>query len=204
MSVAQSFTADLAKLYSEPAVINPLVAAGIAGDYAWSFGGYNPGDQRLWSLYEAWLRQQVSADLPPVWSLDIVPDLAFWLPNMFEVKFSEDGAHFTRFGSGLIRAMGVDLTGRHIASGLLGPGSERINTDCLQVRETGKVMWSDDELRRRGASPVVSERLTLPFIEADGRSTRLVGCIYLHGMGMSPGWLGAITRFVNIRNTVLD
>jgi hypothetical protein len=72
------------------------------------------------------------------------------------------------------------------------------------VLDTGKVIWSDDELRRRSASPIICERLTLPFTDTDGQITRLVGCVYLHGAGMGPGWLGTITRFVNVRNTVLD
>ena len=204
MSVAQSFTADLTKFYSEPAVISPGIATRVADGYSVSFGSFYPGDQRLWSLYETWLRHQDSADLPPVWSLDIVPDLEFWLPNMFEVRFTDFGTHLTRFGSGLARAIGVDLTGRRFASALLGPGSERIDTDCHQVLETGKVIWSDDEMRRRRASPVVCERLTLPFTDSNGQITRLVGCLYLHGVDMGPGWLGTVTRFVNIRNTVLD
>jgi hypothetical protein len=98
----------------------------------------------------------------------------------------------------------VDMTGRRVASALLGPGSERINADCVQVQETGKVIWSDDELRRRGAAPLICERLTLPFTDSEGQISRLVGCIYLQGTGMTPGWLGTIIRFVNIRNTVLD
>ncbi|HYI72623.1 MAG TPA: hypothetical protein VEX87_22900 [Skermanella sp.] len=204
MSVAQSFTADLTRLYSEPGGVSPAIISGIGDVCSFTFGGFYPGDQRLWSLYETWLRHQDSSHHPPRWTIEMVPDLAFWLPNMFEVRFTDMGAHFSRFGSGLIRAIGVDLTGRRAASALLGPGSERIDTDCLHVRDTGKVIWSDDELRRRGASPIVCERLTLPFSDADGQINRLVGCIYLQGNAMTPGWLGTIVRFVNIRNTVLD
>jgi len=204
MSVAQSFTPDLMKLYSEPAVISPAIVSGIGDVCSFTFGEFYPGDQRLWSLYETWLRHQESSNQPPLWSLDIVPDLTFWLPHMFEVRFTDMGAHFSRFGSGLTHAIGVDMTGRRVASALLGPGSERINADCVQVQETGKVIWSDDELRRRGAAPLICERLTLPFTDSEGQISRLVGCIYLQGTEMTRGWLGTIIRFVNIRNTVLD
>jgi hypothetical protein len=204
MSIAQTVTAQLDRFYSEPSVAHSVAAAGHPEHFSWNFASFYPGDQRLWCMYEFWLRHQITPDGPPVWSIDIVPEMGPWLPDMFEVRFGDNGAWLSRFGSGLARTVGVDLTGRDLRTGLLGPGSERLDSDCLKVRESGLVMWSDDELRRRGAAPVACERLLLPFADADGRVSRLVGCLFLRGIGLSPGWLGTITRFINIRATVLD
>ncbi|UEM19458.1 PAS domain-containing protein [Skermanella mucosa] len=204
MSIAQAVTAQLERFYSEPSVANPVAAAGICDGFSWNLSSYYPGDQRLWCMYELWLRHQHTHDHLPVWSLDIVPELGPWLPDMFEVKFTDAGACLSRFGSGLVRTFGVDLSGRHLGGGLLGPGSERLESDCQKVRATGQVIWSDDELRRRGAAPVVCERLLLPFADAEGRVSRVVGCLFLQGLGLAPGWLGTITRFITVRSTMLD
>jgi len=171
----------------------------------WSFESFSTGDPRLWALYEIWLLNQGAAGEIPVWDIDLIPRLAPWLPDMFEVKLSEIGPRrFSRFGSGLARAMGVDLMGRDLASRLFGPGSERIDADALRCRASSQALWSDDELHRRGAPPVSCERLLLPFSDTLGKPSRLVGCLYLRGTNLTPGWLGTITRFVNLRTTALD
>ena len=127
MSVAQSFTADLTRLYSEPGGVSPAIISGIGDVCSFTFGSFYPGDQRLWSLYETWLRHQNSSHQPPRWTIEMVPDLAFWLPNMFEVRFTDMGAHFSRFGSGLIRLtvwqnlMVSDIPRERMAEAQAGP-----------------------------------------------------------------------------------
>lgn len=204
MSIAQTVTAQWERFYSEPAIANPVATAGMHDGFSWNLSSFYPGDQRLWCMYELWLGHQREPDHPPVWSLDIVPELGPWLPDMFEVKFTDAGTRLTRFGSGLVRTFGVDLSGRHLGAALLGPGSERLEADCQKVRATGQVTWSDDELRRRGAAPVTCERLLLPFADAEGRVSRVVGCLFLRGIGLAPGWLGTITHFITVRSTLLD
>src|SRR5690349_21491161 len=108
----------------------------------WNLESFSTGDPRLWSLYEVWLNVQDSAGELPVWDLDLIPRLAPWLPDMFEVRFPGTGPRISRFGSSLTRALGVDLIDRDLASSLLGPGSERIDADARRARSTARALWS--------------------------------------------------------------
>ena len=172
------------------------------------------GDPRLWAFYEYWLSIQISAVAPPQWSIDLVPQMATWLPDMFEVKFDDGEPRLFRFGSRLVQLTGVDFTGRFLKNALMGPGSELIADDCLQILRTGLPCWSDDELKRGTNHSVFCQRLMVPFVGADGKLSRIVGALYLSGTDnwgrlndslppLKPGWLGTITKFVRNRLTPL-
>jgi hypothetical protein len=132
-AAALAFTVDWETLYSRPALAIPAFPRNIDmprhrmdspaafDSVPWSCESFSTGDPRLWSLYETWLNVQDAANELPVWNIDLIPRLAPWLPDMFEVRFPGTGTRISRFGSGLSHTLGVDMVDRDLACGLLGP-----------------------------------------------------------------------------------